>query len=425
MSEHQRALLLFDQKRFDLAERSLRQLLSTNHGDASAHALLALCLAALGTTRLPEATREAEEAVRLAPDEAFPHYALAHVLTDRNDYRRADAALSEAIRLDPYDANFFALRAQLRANDTKWADALAAADEGLAIDPLHTGCTNLRVVALRQLGRGAEAAAALGSVLERAPEDAATHANQGWGYLQAGDQPQALAHFREALRLDPDMEWARAGIVEALKARHAVYGMMLRYFFRMGRLDASAQWYISIGGIIGYQVLRGVARSTPALAPVIYPVLGLYLLFVLLTWIADPLFNVVLLLDPFGRLALSRDQRIGAYWMGATVVAAFAAAVMWLVTRSPVAGEVAIMTTLITLPLGGTLSCSAGWPRRVMAGITALIAVFPGVRIVSAIGMSPVERSASAYEGWFWIAVLLTVLSSWIGKSLTRVVPKL
>lgn len=422
MSHHQRALVLFDQGRFDLAERSLRNALAEDHADATAHALLALCLSELG--RRAEATAEAEAAVGLAPDESLPHYALAHVRYDRNDFSGAREALDEAIRLDPDDPNQSALLAQLFAHDARWEQALAAAEEGLAIDPEHTGCTNLRVLALRQLGRTAEAASALGRALERAPENAPTHANQGWACLQAGDQPRALEHFREALRLDPNNEWARNGIVETLKARHALYGMMLRYFFWMGRFSAGTQWKISLGAVLGYNVLRSVARTNPSLAPLIYPVLGAYLLFVLLTWIADSLFNFVLLLDPFGRLALSREQRVGAYWMGALIVSAAGSAILWLVTRAPLAGEAAIMATILALPLGGTLHCHAGWPRRTMAAITALLAGVALLRVVTAIGMTRAEQGASAYAGHFWTVVLGVALASWVGKGLSSVVPK-
>lgn len=422
MSYHQRAIVLFDQGRFDLAERSLRDALAEDHTDATAHALLALCLSEL--RRRDEASAEAEAAVGLAPDEAFPHYALAHVRYDRNDFAGARRALDESIRLDPDNPSQFALSAQLFAQEARWADALAAAEEGLAIDPEHTGCTNLRVLALRQLGRAAEAATALGSALARAPEDAATHANQGWAYLQAGDQPRALEHFREALRLDPNSEWARSGIVETLKARHALYGMMLRYFFWMGRFSPATQWKISLGGILGYNVLRNLARATPSLAPLIYPVLGAYLLFVLLTWIADSLFNFVLLLDPFGRLALSREQRVGAWWMGAVIAAAIGGGTVWLFTRSPVAGEAAIMATILALPLGGTLHCHAGWPRRTMAALTALIAGVALVRVVTAMGMTRADQAASAYSGYFWLVVLGVALASWVGKALSSVVPK-
>ncbi len=49
----------------------------------------------------------------------------------------------------------------------------------------------------------------LGSALANDPENALTHANQGWALLHRGDHERALEHFREALRIDPELEWAR------------------------------------------------------------------------------------------------------------------------------------------------------------------------------------------------------------------------
>ena len=65
MSPHiERALLLFQQSRTELAENELRQALGSDPDDSFAHALLALCLAK--RKQFKEATTEAEQAVRLS-----------------------------------------------------------------------------------------------------------------------------------------------------------------------------------------------------------------------------------------------------------------------------------------------------------------------------------------------------------------------
>ncbi len=65
--------------------------------------------------------------------------------------------------------------------------------------------------------------------------------------MHQGDHKQALEHFREALRLKPDMEWARNGMVEALKARYFLYRLMLRYYLWMSRFTRRGQWGMIIG----------------------------------------------------------------------------------------------------------------------------------------------------------------------------------
>ena len=70
----------------------------------------------------------------------------------------------------------------------------------------------------------------MGLVGARDPDDAFSHANQGWTLLEQGNRKKAMEHFRESLRLDPTNGWAQAGLVEAIKAGNPVYAVMLKYF---------------------------------------------------------------------------------------------------------------------------------------------------------------------------------------------------
>ena len=105
----------------------------------------------------------------------------------------------------------------------------------------------------------------------RTPSPTPTRAGPG---CTRGDFRGALEHFREALRLNPSLEWARAGLVEALKARYPVYGLLLRYFLWMSTLSRRAQWAVILGAC-SFRALRAVATNNPALAPWITPLLVL------------------------------------------------------------------------------------------------------------------------------------------------------
>ena len=118
-------------------------------------------------------------------------------------------------------------------------------------------------MALVRLGRKSEAVDTVNYALERDPESGFSHANQGWNCLHQNNPKQALDHFREALRLDPELEYAREGMVEALKARNPVYRAMLSYFLWMGRLSDRYQWGIVIGIYFGSRVLLNFARTYP------------------------------------------------------------------------------------------------------------------------------------------------------------------
>ena len=367
-----RALLLFQQNRLDMADRELRQVLAADPSDAHAHSLLALCLSE--RKQFKEATAEAEQAIHLAPDFAFAHYARAHVLKDRNRDQEALAAVREAIRLDPSDADYRALEAALLVDLKKWPEALAAAERGLELDAEHVGCTNLRAVALVRLGRKAEAGQTIDAALAKNPDNAVTHANQGWTLLHQGEARRALDHFREALRLDPGNEWARAGIVEALKARNIIYALMLKYFLFMSKLSSGAQWGIILGGYFLNRLLAGMARTNPDLAPWVLPFRIVYVSFVLMTWLAYPLFNLLLRLNRFGRMALTPEQIVESNWVGGCLFLALLSlsGCVAFGFNSPWIMSLAVFG-LLSMPLSGLFRCAEGWPRHTMMAVTLVL----------------------------------------------------
>jgi tetratricopeptide (TPR) repeat protein len=357
--------------------------------DSFTHGLLALALTEL--EEYSDATHHAQQAIHLAPDDAWGHYSLARVLLGRKRYDEARNAILEAIRLEPHDADYFGILANLELLKSRWHEALAAANQGLAIDPEHNVCTNMRAQALIKLGDRATAAATMGEALARRPDDALTHANQGWAMLHAGDPHKALEHFRESLRLEPDMEWARQGTLEALKARNFFYRWMLAWFLWMSRLSSGARWGMFVGGIIGQQMVDRWADNSPTLAPFLNILLYSYFAFVLMTWISSPFFNLLLRCDKFGKHVLSLDEMRGANVLAVCLIATLATLVAWLITGGRLLFFTMLMFALLSLPASAIYSCNAGWPRRTMAGIT--IALLCGVLILLSAGMfTPATR---------------------------------
>jgi len=367
-----RALILLEQSRHDLAEQELRLALAADPDHGSAHAFLAQCL--LERDQFHEATEEAKAAIRLAPDFPFAHAVLARTLAARNRPKEALVSAEEALRLDPVDADHYALLATIHLQSRNWPSALAAAEEGLVHDAEHVGCNNLRAMALTNLGRTAEAGATIAAALSRSPEDPFSHANRGWTALHEHDTKKALEHFREALRLDPELDFAKAGLVEALKARNPIYGLMLRYFLFMSRLSGQTQWAIVIGGYLAFQFLRKLGAENPEWAPWIKPFIVAYIVFALMTWIASPLFNVMLRFNKYGRYALSDDQRRGANLVTLVALPALVFLAWWLPTDDPYAFVGLIYFGLLLLPVSAIYNCDSGWPRRAMALYTVVLA---------------------------------------------------
>jgi len=421
----QRALLLAEQGRHALAEQELRAHLLDRPTDPMGHALLAMTLSEM--ERFDEAEASAGVAIGHDPGMAFAHHAMAVVLADRRRSDEAEAAIREAIRLDPMDPDSWALLAGLAVDRRAWDVALHAAEQGLMLDAEHVSANNLRAMALVSLGKKEDAGATLDRTLARDPDNSMTHANKGWTLLEAGRRDEAIGHFRESLRLDPTNEWARSGLVEAIKAGNPLYALMLKYFLWTEKISERAGWGIVLGAYFGYRFLYRFGRANPEWMPFITPLLVLYVAFALLTWLARPLFNLALFLHPVGRHALADDQRAQARLVGATLGIALLAAAVGLV--APGATDfflVAIVAGLLSLPLSAVHNCRVGWPRRTMGLVVSGLALLGATASVIVGILRPPEESAweALGVGTLVLYFLGILVSQFLANWLVRQIPK-
>jgi len=347
-----------------------------------------LAISLLELNQPKDATAEAQQAVGLAPDLAYAHYALAFVLFKRNWLDEAKAAAAEAVRLESFNPNHFSLLAAIELELRNWPTALEHADHALQIDPENPWATNLRAMALVKLGRRDEAARTMGDALARDPENATSHANQGWTLLHRGDHRQARIHFREALRLDPTLDWAKAGMVESLKSGFWPYKALLLFWLWMARLSGRAQWGVIIGGWIGSRIIRTIAQNNPAAGKFLWPIFYCYVAFALATWLAYPLLNLLLRLHPDGKYALSREQLWQANLVGLLLASVIASLGLFLKTQIDGLLAVAAVSGLLIFPVVTLFTAPRGWPRWLMLGVTCVLALI-GAGLIAIAFMHP------------------------------------
>jgi tetratricopeptide (TPR) repeat protein len=378
---YQRAAMLYGQSRYELAEQELRQALARDPDDSAAHALLGMCLAE--QKKFDDAAREVEAAIGLDPESPFVFYAHSVICVKLNHLPEAETAAREAIGLDPFNPHYFAQLASVLYQQHRWQETADAARQGLALDPEDVTCTNLHAMALVKLGQKAKAGEAIATALKCDPGDSYTHANMGWAHLEASSPREAMEHFREALRLDPQNEWARSGIIEAMKARNVIYRVLLGWFLWMMKLTGRARWGVILGAYAGYQVLRAISANSPALAPWIMPLLIAYVAFVVATWTASPLFNLVLRLDRFGRLALSREEIVTSNWVGLCVLVSLVSIIGYFVTGRTDFLMGAAASIFVVPPLAHIYTTHEGWPRVAVTVMTLGLAGWAAVIITS------------------------------------------
>jgi hypothetical protein len=199
--------------RADLAEPLLRAWAAAEPHHPAARGLLGVCVALLG--RGEESLREAEAAVRLAPEWDGAHGLLATVHLLRERPVPAERAAREALARAPDDVEHHALLAAALLGQGLRRDAYEAAEAGLRLDPLHPGCTRVRVHALLLLGRAAEAEGAAAAALARHRGDAELLGLHAWALLAQGERAQAEKQAQEALRRGGGGAYARLVLEQA------------------------------------------------------------------------------------------------------------------------------------------------------------------------------------------------------------------
>lgn len=408
-----RLLNLLHARDYRSAERLLAQMLEHEPADGPTRAMRALCLAELG--RWDEATAEAQRAVNTEPYLAYCHWALGMVLADRRRWAEAAEAAREAMRLEPENGDHYALLARALLAMRRWDDARAAAEQGLEEEPDHPGCANLRALVLQQRGHVDEAEQAFVDAAAADPENAFARAGRGWTALRRGAEVEpARAHFEHALRIDPRNEWAREGLMTSIKARNPLYRLMLRYFLWMDGLSRGARIGIVLAGLIGYNQARRLTVAQPEVAPYLYPLMGLYLLFILLTWVADPVFDFLLRFDAQGRRMVSRERRLAGTVVVSLLTVAIVLAAIGLVRGGGDALFPALMTALLVLPVSGVFRCAPGWPRTALAVYTAAVAA------AALTGMVLGGPTGGLLVG---LALLGVVIGAWASMGLASVRP--
>lgn len=349
----ERGKLLYEQSRYALAIGEFQQVLAQDPDDTQAlyfqaHSLLHL-------DRHQEALAVANTLLGLIPGEPIALELKASVLMQLNQLTEALALIEEAIEQDPTEESYWATASTIHYERKDFDKALAAAEEGLALDPGNLVCRNFRMLCLNKLGRADEVAASVEETLAEDPDNAFSHASAGWALLEADNHKQARVHFGEALRLEPGMDWARGGMLEAIKAKSVFFRLFLRYSFWIGQQKNQNQWLFIFG--VGF-VLR-LMRRIPDPTGIISIVRVLLIAFIWLTWFIDPIFNVLMLADSDGRHVLTDRQRDRYRYVAALLGVGVPAALIGYFTLSSVGNDLPALFISGLILLGLALPLSA------------------------------------------------------------------
>ena len=340
--------ILIHQGRYKEAASIFQDALSQDPEDDEILHLLAVCQyhfpgqAATALTTI-------NQAIALDPQGAYHHELKGMILAEINKYPQAMEVIKEALSLNPYSSHGQAVKAYIYIKLEKWREAEAAAREALALDADNMFAGNILATALNRQNRLDESAHLVSDMLRKDPEDCYSHSNAGWVYLNRKNYRQAQIHFREALRLDPNFEPARLGMLEVLKSKSLFYRLYLQYGLFMSRQTKQARWGIILGIYLVFRIVGKVAQNLfeGPLAFIAYASIILLYGFFFWTWLSGGIGNFIIFNDPFARHALNRNEKLDAILVGGTFLAGIV-----------VCGLAAILKMKAVLMLGGTMVLS-------------------------------------------------------------------
>lgn len=223
-------------------ERRFEAQVEATPGDAYAHEGLGLTRFAQGGVQLERAHEPLRRAAELEPKVADLHYRLGLFLVEADRYDEARTALARAVELDPSPASYrlpysvalartgdrsgavAQLAAVLRLNPTRAELDRAERTARALLDPFRGFPEPAReqfelAMQWMQSEQPVQARGILESLLERYPDLAVLHSFYGLCTLRLDDAGRAIAAFRKAMELDPDLAEPRQYLGDLYFAR--------------------------------------------------------------------------------------------------------------------------------------------------------------------------------------------------------------
>jgi tetratricopeptide (TPR) repeat protein len=315
----ERARLLLEQGRVNDAVKQIKNALEQDPDNDMALALYARCQ--FDQKNFDGGIETLYKAIYIDPENSYYYYLIAFGYYRKDLNTQALEKLNQSIQLNPYFAESFGLMAYVYCDEKNFKLALEKANEGLAADPGNITCLNVRSIALNKMKQTDAAVETMEHALAQDPDNEFTHSTIGWNYLEKGNNKVAATHFREALRINPNMHNAKEGLKEALKSKIPPYKWLLQYSFWINNQGKKTRWIIPLALYFGVRILATAFNQSQRTESVAGIILGLYLVFVLTSWLINPVANFMLLFHKDGKYALNSTEKNSAISVVATLFA--------------------------------------------------------------------------------------------------------
>lgn len=400
----EQARFLRDRHRYEESEAMLLTYLSAFPDSAEGHCELALTRMSMDG-REKQALESIENAIGLAPDNAWMQAVRSFALCDLDKWDRALKSANEAIAIDAMCDLAWVAQARSYAGKEKWKDAESAIRKALEIDPNNSQANNLLSVYLRVQGKTQEASKFTDLQLSQDAEDPFALSNAGWTKLHESKYKEAEQLFLEALRLDPEQEYARQGLREAYKTRSLFYRIYLKWALFMQRFEGGSQTLIILSLFIGYKVFQKYLNDiNPALAITLALV---YMLFIFWVWLASGVGHFILLLDKRARLSLNKPEKLDGSLVGGSFLGGLAIMLMGLIPSLDHFMGMGIAMVVSAIPLS-LVALNESKVGKFLFGLFGVLGISLGV--LNVITFYTIGKTGD----FFYLSILIAFLTTWI-----------
>lgn len=410
--ELQRAALLRERGRHEEAVSFLLAHLANHPEDPWAFIELALNRLEI-PGQLAQSLADAKTATGLMPSASYPLSLQARILCKLDKPKDALPLAESAIEIDPEDGHAWCSKCIALIGLSSWKEAEQCARTALSLDPDDEGASNLLAHTLRIQNRLDESEEESNRRLARNPENAFSFSTSGWTALQRGDIKGAEEKFKEALRIDPELDHAREGLKESFRARSAFFRVFMRWSFFLQKFSENHRTLIIISLLIGFRIARTMAAAVHPLLVVL--VILVYYLFVFGSWLSNGLANFFLLRDPIARLSLERSEKVE----GITIAFLFFGGLAMLLSGFLLA--IPVLTVSGTTFLAAALPASLIFTNPSVKGTVVFSAISLailacGVSLaLAAPATTAAEPFAAFSSGAFTLMIFLCAGSTWLG----------
>jgi len=312
---------LLKQGKSDEAIKRLQAHLSEFPEDS--HAKFLLAWAYYMSHKLPEARTAAEVLFSEDPEQPQLVNLLAEIDLAEGKYDDAESKAKFLIGADPNRPEAYLLLSRVKFLQRNYDAALEHAEKALELDPENKEALNLKVRISDTLGNYAKARESIGELLHLDPENPTTLANLGLQRLNEGKVSEAMEIFSQALSIQPTNMLARHGMMEALKSRFWIYRLFYHYQKFMSRLSGRNSWLLIIGTYLAARVIGGMADATEGNVQLILNTLVILIAITFfLSWVINPLLNLVLSQNKYGKLLLDDREKKMANLTGISLLIA-------------------------------------------------------------------------------------------------------